>query len=215
MKIRIDSSKVTGIVAGSAKLDRFVFDTWYFKNIEVESGKIYALVSECGQGCMYLSYLLGGRVSPGELIVYKDGNCVSQDELSKIAWNLEPIKEKYKNKTLRKTIEKALVKNECAETFEEIADTFYLDARKDNVKLRYLSGARWRASAAVGYVNGRRIFFAPYENTSFYHSMYGSHLFDVLRWLVDKDNIILLPVGSDAFIKSVVDECIYLDPQYG
>ena len=115
---------------------------------------------------------------------------------------------------MRKSIEKSIIKNKCSETFEDIVEAFYLDERRHDIKLQYLSGERWRASAALGYVSGKSIFYAPYENTSFYHSMYGSNMFKALRYLADKGTIIVLPVGSDTFIKSVVDECIYLDPVY-
>ena len=59
-----------------------------------------------------------------------------------------------------------------------------------------------------------RIFYAPYECTKFYYSMNLSNLFNVLRYLADKGAIVVLPVGSDAFLKTVVDECIYLDRVY-
>lgn len=81
-------------------------------------------------------------------------------------------------------------------------------------KLRQLSGERWRASAALGYANGKRIFYAPYECTKFYHQMNSSNLFKVLRYLADKGTIVVLPVESDAFLKTVVDECINLDRVY-
>lgn len=47
-------------------------------------------------------------------------------------------------------------------------------------KLLQLSGERWRASAALGYANGKRIFYAPYECTKFYHQMNSSNLFKVV-----------------------------------
>lgn len=214
VNVKIDASRVTGLITGSANLDKSVYDTWYLKDVELMSGKIYGLVSEYGQGCMYLSYLLGGQIDFGQLQIFIDGISVSKEDLKNISWNLEPSKEKYKNKTIRKAIEKSIINNKCMDTFEEIEKAFYLDERRHDIKLKYLSGERWRASAALGYVSGKRIFYAPYENSSFYHSMYGSNLFKALRYLADKGNIIVLPVGSDTFIKTVVDECIYLDPVY-
>ena len=214
VNIKIDASRVAGLITGSANLDKVVYDTWYLKDVELMSGKIYGLVSEYGQGCMYLSYLLGGKIDFGDLQIFIDGINVSKEDLKSISWNLEPSKEKYRNKTVRKSIEKSIIKNKCSDTFEDIVEAFYLDERRHDIKLQYLSGDRWRASAALGYVSGKSIFYAPYENTSFYHSMYGSNMFKALRYLADKGTIIVLPVGSDTFIKSVVDECIYLDPVY-
>ena len=113
MNIKIDTSRVSGVVTGSANLDRDVCDTWYYKDLELASGKIYGLISEYGQGCMYLSYLLGGKIDFGELEICIDGVNVSREYLNSISWNLEPSKEKYKNRTVKKSIEEALIKNKC------------------------------------------------------------------------------------------------------
>ena len=214
VNIKIDTSKVSGIITGSANLDKITYDTWYYKDLELMSGKIYGLISEYGQGCMYLSYLLGGKIDFDELQICIDETNVSKEYLKSISWNLEPTKEKYKNKTVRKSIEEAAKKTNCKDTFERIADAFYLDDRRYDMKLQCLSGERWRASAALGYASGKKIYYAPYKNSGFYHSMNGSNLFKPLRFLVDNGAIVVLPVGSDTFIKNVVDECIYLDPEY-
>lgn len=211
MRVTIDSSRCTSLVAGSATFDKNKDDVWYYKDVEFESGKIYGLVSEYGQGCMYLSYLLGGNVEFGDLQIYIDDKQVTKGELKEISWNLEPSKEKYKNKIVKKSIEKTITKNRCIDTFDDIAEAFFLTKERYSLKLRYLSGERWRASAALGYVSGKKIFYAPYECTEFYYSMNKSNLFKVLRNLVDNGAVVVLPVGSDVFMKTVVDECIYLD----
>lgn len=38
------------IITGRANLDKVVCDTWYLKDVELMSGKIYGLVSEYGPG---------------------------------------------------------------------------------------------------------------------------------------------------------------------
>lgn len=212
MNIIVDTSKVSGVIAGTAMVEKNVWDTWRYKNIELSGGKIYGLISEYGQGCMYLSYLLAGKIEIGELQIGIDEATVSREYLKSISWNLEPSEEKYKNKTVKKSIEEAILKSGCKDTFEEIAKAFCLDERRYDVKLHCLSGDRWRASAALGYASGKCIFYAPYNTSSFYHSMYERSMFVALRYLAKKGKLIVLPAGSDTFIKSVVDECIYLDP---
>lgn len=129
MNIKIDASRVAGLITGSANLDKVVYDTWYLKDVELMSGKIYGLVSEYGQGCMYLSYLLGGKIDFGDLQIFIDGINVSKEDLKSISWNLEPSKEKYKNKTVRKSIEKSIIKNKCSDTFEDIVERLELIER--------------------------------------------------------------------------------------
>lgn len=214
MNIKIDTSKVSGIITGSANLDKNTYDTWYYKDLELISGKIYGLISEYGQGCMYLSYLLGGNIDFGPLQVLVGDNLVSEGDLRKLSWNLEPSYGKYKNKKVRKTIEKAIQEYKCKESFDEISKTFILTEPRYERKFHQLSGERWRASAALGYACGKKIFYAPYMESSFYYYMNYSNLFKILSFLADNGAIVVLPVGSDAFIKNVVDECIYLDPEY-
>lgn len=70
--------------------------------------------------------------------------------LEQTSWNLEPSHEKYKNAVVKKSIEKALLKNRCIEEFDKIAEKFILTEPRYDRKLFQLSGERWRASAALG-----------------------------------------------------------------
>ena len=59
-EIKIDTSSCGTIITAH---DSLLNDTWYYSDLSFESGKIYGLVSEYGQGCEFLSYFLGGRVT--------------------------------------------------------------------------------------------------------------------------------------------------------
>lgn len=216
-KIRIDASGCISCKSGSAYLGKEKFlDTWRYSNLEFESGKIYALISEHGEGCMYLSYLLGGRINTEDgLQIYINGQKALQSDLSSISWNLEPYDEKkYRNAIVKKSIKKALVKNNFTETFSDIQQKFILTKARENRKLRHLSGERWRASAALGYAENKKIFFAPYKTSSFYSQMIKCGLIKVLHNLTEKGALIILPAGSDRVIKFIADKCIYLDYEF-
>lgn len=216
-KIRLDASDCISCLTGSALLGRKKFsDTWWYSSLEFESGKIYGLISEYGEGCMYLSYLLGGRVNLDYCVndglrIYINEKEALQSDLASISWNLEPVEEKYKNAVVKKSIEKALIRNNSTETFSEIQQKFILTEARENRKLRYLSSERWMASAALGYAENKKIFFAPYETSSFYYQMTQCNLVKVLRNLTEKSALVVLPAGSDSVIKYIVDECIFLD----
>lgn len=69
--INIDSSQCTSIVSGGDFVGKKKFyDCWRYDSLQFEGGNIYALVGEFGEGCMYLSYLLGGKVDFGDLKIY-------------------------------------------------------------------------------------------------------------------------------------------------
>ena len=211
--VRIDSSQCTSLVTGGAVVGKDkLFDIWRYESLQFESGNIYALVGEYGQGCMYLSYLLGGKVDFNDLKIYMNESKIRKQDLELISWNLEPSEEKYGSMVSGKSIEKALAKNNSNESFSDIQDKFLLTQSRLSSKLKYLSGERWRASAALGYAERRRIFYAPYKTSKFYYDMCQSGLLKALRELTDVGAIVLLPVGSDEFVKYIADKCIYIKP---
>lgn len=211
--IKIDSSQCTSLTAGTALVDG-VYDSWEYSNMQFESGRIYALVGEYKQGNVYLSYLLGGNVELGNLKLFCNGNEISKEDLSSVSWNLEPSREPYKNNIVRESIEKAIENNGMKESFQDIVERFLLTEPRYDRKLHALSGERWRASAALGYAEGKRIFYAPYMTSSFYYQMCHSGLLKVLRELTDSGALVVLPVGSDEFIKHIADECVYIKRKY-
>lgn len=212
--INIDSSRCASLLEGGAFVGREKFyDIWRYDSLKFESGNIYALVGEYGQGCMYLSYLLGGKVDFGDLKIYINGSEIRKPDLELISWNLEPCEEKrYGNMVVIKSIEKALERNGSKESFSDIQDKFLLTQERFGRKFKCLSGERWRASAALGCAEERRIFYAPYKTSNFYYQMCQSGLLKALRELTDAGAIVLLPVGSDEFVKYIADKCLYIKP---
>ena len=214
-EIRIDATACTSMVAGLASFPgKYESDIWRYENLRFESGKIYGLVGEYGQGPMFLSYLLGGKVKFDDLKLYYNDTEINRHDLERISWNLEPHYEKYKKAVVKKSIEKAIRENQCAEDFETIAERFILTEPRYDRKLFQLSRERWRASAALGYASGKKIFYAPYRASKFYYNMCQSALLKALKELTASGAIVLLPVGSDDFMKHIADECIYIKQEY-
>ncbi len=210
MKISIDASKCTSCVQGYSRFNNGMFDCWYYSDLTFETGKSYGLISEYQQGCMYLSYLVGGQIQLRDrLEIFLDDSRVNPKELKDISWNLEPNHERYKDWIVRKALEKALKNGSFGGSFEELAESFRLTPERYSCKLKHLSGERWSASAAIGYVSGKKIFYAPYESSDFYSS--NARLQNTIDYLTSHDCMVLLPVGSDMYIKKCVDQCIYIE----
>ncbi len=209
IKVAVTQGNMAGGLAYFGK--DCVCDCLRYRNLRLESGKIYGLISEYGQGCMYLSYLLGGRVTTDELSISVDEKEVSMPDLAKLSWNLESSKERYRNAVVIKAIQKAIKRNGLSDSFSDIQNRFFLKPSRQDRKLFQLSGERWRASAALGYAEGKRIFYAPYKTSDFYYEMCQSGLLKALKELTASGAVVLLPCGSDYFLKHIVDECIYLD----
>lgn len=209
--IMIDTSACTSCISGhSTELN----DTWYYKDLTFESGKIYGLVSEYGLGCEYLSYFLGGRIEFEEVRVCCSGTPISRQDLCDVSWNLEPSREPYGKYQVKRSIEKALSRRSDTMSFQDIAGRFLLTEERYSRKFTELSGERWRASSAYGYAQNKRIYFAPYNSSAFYARMCSSNLLKALHELTDSGALVVLPVGSDEFIKHIADEVIYLGKSY-
>lgn len=212
--IKIDSSKCTSLIEGLHKFDKSTYDIFKYSDFSFNSGKTYGIISEYGQGCMYLSYLLGGRVEFNNLQISINDKKVVKEDLDSISWNLEPLKEKYKNEIVKKSIDKALRESSREESFDQIAEKFLLTESRYSRRFMQLSGERWRASAALGYAKEKKIFYTSYETSEFYYQMLQNGLLKALRNLRDDGAIVLLTAGSDVVLKHIVDECIYLDREY-
>lgn len=212
-KIKIDTSGCNIRTSASSCIGRNKLrDVWYHADLEFSSGKIYALVSEYGQGCVYLAYLLGGMVDFGTLRIYKDQKQITKQDLSEISWNLEPNETKFKNQIIEESIRKAL--KSSSEKFAQIQDQFLLTKERLDRKFCQLSAERWRASAALGYALHKKLFFAPYQTSSFYFQMSQSCLLKAFHELTASGCMIILPMGSDDFAKHFADECIYLNRDF-
>lgn len=209
--IKIDTSACKSVITGyNVKLD----DTWYYSDQIFESGKIYGLVSEYGQGCEYLSYLLGGRVEFENVKLICNDTLIYQHDLNDIAWNLEPYNEPYGKMYVKKSIERVLLNSSNKEDFQTIANKFLLTSERYNRKYIQLSGERWRAASAFGYAQNKRIYYAPYKPSNFYYHMCQSGLLKALRELTKYGALVILPTGSDEFIKHIADEVIYVNRKY-
>ena len=131
-----------------------------------------------------------------------------------MSWNLEPSRESYGKNTVRGSIEKALKNSSSDMTLQELAERFGLAPGRYDKKFIHLSGERWRAAAALGFAQNKKIYFSPYYPSDFYYSMCCSGLLKCLRELTDNGALIALPTGSDSFIKHIADEIVYLDKEH-
>ena len=142
-EIRIDASDCISLVEGGATLEKKtiyeVNDAWRYEDVQLESGKIYGVVGEYRQGPMYLSYLLGGEIEFGNLKIFCNEKELSRTDLEQVSWNLEPLTQKYKNYTVKKSIEKAIKAHNIKEDFNEIAQKFILTEPRYDRKLFHLT----------------------------------------------------------------------------
>lgn len=209
--LRVDTSACVSMITG---YDPAMNDAWYYSDQTFESGKIYGLVSERGQGCQFLSYLLGGRLPFEQVRMFCNGAPVAQQDLRQVSLCLEPSEDGYADRNVRQSIGKALSRCRRQETFEDVADKFLLDPQCVDRTFGALSGMRWKAASALCYAQRKRVFYAPYKPSVFYYQSCQSMLLKPLRELADDGALVLLPVGSDELIRHIADEVVYLNRPY-
>lgn len=209
-KIKVDTSHTPHLTGYNSKIN----DTWFYSDQIFESGKIYGLISEYRQGGTYLSYLLGGQIGFDKIKIYCNDCELHQNILRQVSINLEPCENSSGNLIVKKAIEKAIVNNSGRESFQDIAERFLLTPERTGRKLRCLSGERWRAAAALGYAQNKKIYYAPYQSSMFYYQMCQSSLLKALRELTGSGAVVLLPTGSDTLMKHIADELVYISPPF-
>ena len=212
--LRIDTSNCRFPVGYDTRRE----DWWRYSDLTFRCGKLYGLVSEYGQGCEYVSYLLGGRVDLGDIRIFRDDRPLSQNDLREMSWNLEPAEEPYGKRKAGASIRQALAavspNGQQQEAFASVANRFQLTPERYDRRFVELSGERWRAAAALGYAQQKQIFFAPYRPSIFYAQMCRQGLVQALRQLTDSGAVVVLPTGSDTFLRQIADEVVYLDPSF-
>lgn len=191
-------------------------DTWFFRDLILQSGHVYGLVSEYGQGCEAVACMLAGQTAFDGVQVLCGGHALTRGELCSAAWNLEPLHQPYSKKQVRASIERALRSRGGNPDFQFVAEQFALTAERYDRRFSALSGERWRAAAALGYASGKRIFYAAYHPSIFYRQLMQAGFSAALTALCKAGALVLLPTGSGALIGSIADTVLYLDPEtYG
>lgn len=186
--------------------------------IVFERGKIYGILCKCGEGGQGITNLLTGNDYIDKEKIHIDGKLYKKGEKISEGWEMgKGFKNLFLyNKTVKQQIEHALKKSKKNMTVDDIVKKFELTPERLGCKIFNLSGERWRASAAIGYAYGKKIFCFPWldnvtlENviTTGYALLYA----DILR---KEDNIIIVPTAEREILEYITDEIIELrNPQF-
>lgn len=205
-----------------------------------ESGKIYALVGKGWNGGWALSYFLTGRSEENERCydsVYVNGEKANSLLFRKIACYIgEGVSEhpfqsikRYRNKFTRKLfgiktvaeqIQQGILFSNNRYSYEDVAAMFELtgvyehDERNGRIHrpLAYQGNEIWRASMAIGFAYGKKVYAAPLmmPNKDWLNYIIGDYNRRYIELLRSHNSIIIIPVHNDQQVKNWADEIIYL-----
>lgn len=203
------------------------------------SGKIYGVVGNLGAGGWALSYILAGKEFMGDSYqnsIRVNGQKVSADFLRSISCYVgegvleHPYKprQSYPNKLTRKVlgiktvgeqIKLGIKQSKNDYSFNEIAKMFELSGIDQNNErhgrihrpLEFQSGEVWRASMAIGFAYGKRLFTVPWMQTKEWSNyIIGENNKKYLELLKLHNAIVIVPVSNECDLGNLADEIIHL-----
>lgn len=185
-------------------------------NYEFTGGKVYGIIGEFGFGGAALTNCLTGIIPMHEGKIYYNGNNVSQMQISKKCCYVgdDVVKARYlkRHMTIKEQIEYGLrnIKSSSLNV-NEIQNLFLISDERFTRRLKYVSGERWKASAAIGYANGRSIYCYPWLNTKDIEHL-KEQISGTIEILKNAGAIIIVPTTKEENIYKISSDCevIYL-----
>lgn len=174
---------------------------------EFHVGNLYGIVGEFGNGGAALSCGITGNTDFYEGNVYIDDQESSMEYVIKNSWyvglELKNTKRLFKKRqTIRQQIEYGVRNLNQEFDAETIQSIFRLsDARIDRY-IEFVSGERWKMSAAIGYANGRKIFCYPWMNSWDIEHL-KEQLSNTIKYLLDSDCIVIVPTTTEENVKKI------------
>lgn len=194
-----------------------VLDYLEKKCFELYQGKLYGIIGEFGDGGAALSCGITGNTNYYEGNIYIDNKECSIEDIIRNSWYVGNDLYKYKSKglfhnkpqfnknTIREQIQNGIRCKNHETDFYTIQKMFDISNERVNRNIEFVSGERWKASVAIGYANGKRIFCYPWMNTKDIERL-KEQLKKTVKCLVDTGCIVIIPTTKDENIRKVYSE---------
>lgn len=170
---------------------------------------IYVIEGECTIGGWALSTLLSGRekLTSGQILI--DNEIVSCKELQKYSCYVgedSGLKKWFgiMHMSVSEQIKYGIKKGLTNDSVDEIKNKFKLSDGRFDRRMKYFSGERWRASMAIGYALGKRIYCFPWISGKFI--MKFENCFQTcFQPLLESESTIIIPTTNHHALENIVD----------
>ena len=184
-----------------------VLDCLQNNSFEFHAGNLYGVIGEFGNGGAALSCGITGNTDYYEGRVYIDNQESSMEYIIENSWyvglDLKNTGKLFKKKqTIRQQIEYGIHNFKQESDVGKIQSIFNISEERIDRSIKYVSGERWKASAAIGYANGRKIFCYPWMNSRDIEHL-KEQLFDVIKYLTDSGCIVIIPTTAEENMKKI------------
>lgn len=193
------------------------------KDFDFSSGNLYGVIGEFGEGGASLSCGITGNTEFYEGIFYLDGIKKNIKDIVDISWyvgndmyqnekkRMLYAKNKINKRTIKEQIEYGISCQKISMDFDTIRELFEISSERVNRNIEFVSGERWKASAAIGFANGKKIFCYPWMNTKDINH-FENQLTKTIEVLIKYDCIVIIPTTKMDNIKKISENghIIYL-----
>lgn len=170
-------------------------------------GKCYSLLGEFGQGGYLISRLLSNKIPIMNEKIISNGNYDSMFA-KKYGWM---VGQSYISKVGKRemTISQILNQFKNSRNYQEIIEYFEIDKNQMSNYLSQMPHEKWRVSAAIGLLAGKRLFCFPYLNSRLiYDVIYSSGNLLTIKKITTMGGIVIIPTNDNSILSGVVDETI-------
>lgn len=180
-------------------------------------GGVYGVIGDCGDGGWTLSYVLVGLNKFHKGSIEINGELADQEKLQQFGCYVGQgihVKGNWgfrKNEGVAKLLSQGIDSGKCPlGSVYEIVEMFSLSKERLSKSIQQYSGERWRASIAIGFAHGKRIYGFPWLNARWLEkyivSMNGFD--EILRILRKNGSIVLIPTSKPEILKGVADKLV-------
>jgi energy-coupling factor transporter ATP-binding protein EcfA2 len=155
-KLIVENIEYSGPVGGrhtSETLQRFSY--------EFEFGYSYGIQAPYGFGSWALCWLLAGAIVPEHGRIFLNSKQLDAKQLRQLSW-LVYYDEIKRFGFLRQSVQAQLHAHRSNINETSIIEKFYLVPERIDRSIWHIGSEIWRASCAIGYAQGRRIFCFPH-----------------------------------------------------
>jgi ABC-type oligopeptide transport system ATPase subunit len=175
-------------------------------DFEFYAGNLYGIIAEFGSGGAALSCCLTGNAKFYEGKIYIDDREETISSIVKNSWyvgyDLYGSRTPFRRKTIKEQIKAGIQATHCKLNADTIQNMFCVSNERVGRSIKKVSGERWKASIAIGYAYGKKIYCYPWMN-----SRDVEHLKEQMKKnievLTNNKCIVILPTTSEENIKKL------------
>ena len=184
------------------------------KSFVFNKGNVYGLIGEFGEGGVAFSCGIAGNTNYYEGEIYIDNLESSIEDVVSYSWYVGTDLSYYKSKSLfhkRARINKNTIKEQIQYgirtkktelDFYTIQKMFDVSSERITRNIEFVSGERWKASAAIGYANGKKIFCYPWMNTKEIERL-KDQTKKTIKCLIDNGCIVIIPTTREENVRKI------------